>query len=871
MNIELYIGDRLCDIGNPENLGIYLKRVFIKPSELSVKDAQKSYEISLPATPNNNEIFNYTNVEEVQGKFKVYDKARLYIDGILILDGKFRMSEITKDAYKGNLGVPAPVTVKDIFGETMMNQAGKWLIPFKGVHDITTYNTGGHEKDKYGEISPCIFPLVLYKLLQKEKGSTSKKNVLDETVKFNLYDFPPSVNCIHLLNQLFKSAKYNLTGTALNDERLKNLYVSYKNENKYEMPWNANIISLKGEWTNYDGGIIETEGIKNEMDKNIYAVNLFNTLNSKIDILSDNGLNVIKSDKNTTITIPYSGLYKIRLYGGLALSTEESKIYWGKSYNVVEPKSVFHPIPSMDIVNIHNLSNRRFELKLLRNFTDMTEARHDNNFYKENYDQSKDSEVLLFPDNGKVNFIDPKQNKHMLCGFAWGYNSDTPDYKNPLNNKNCNPMAIKGGKSWDEDVTDRFYSATPSPGYKQKVEDSITSTEKFKVDANFPQSFTDYIMDMGGVGLLYQIVWFDKGDTLSLLATSDEGAYVYGAGKEHPGWLRHKINFELSITPFRHDKGWLTVNNNGSSDKSMDWNDKSTFDSVQMDLVKFLPAEIKINDWIDNFCKTFNLNLNYKDNNNFELNLKNNVINNFAPLIDLDIRTDIKQCTSESLNLPAAYEIGFSVDTGEEGYYETMKEAIDENGENIKVVNTGDKGGDPYYTGSSEGTKLSQTSNFSYNWFKKLYGEDNTELVEVPVITDNDIWRSEYDYEETRTKEFYNKAQRLWYLSGLIPITVGDQIGISAAKVSNTYNGKQKMILNYKNEPDSILKSYFLIMANSDNNYTVAECYLTAQEYANLNRSLIKLNGDLYHTAEVDGYDPLNKKKCKLKLIRKII
>ena len=87
MNIELYIGDRLCDIGNPENLGIYLKRVFIKPSELSMKDAQKSYEISLPATPSNNEIFNYANVEEVQGKFKVYDNARLYIDGVLILFG----------------------------------------------------------------------------------------------------------------------------------------------------------------------------------------------------------------------------------------------------------------------------------------------------------------------------------------------------------------------------------------------------------------------------------------------------------------------------------------------------------------------------------------------------------------------------------------------------------------------------------------------------------------------------------------------------------------------------------------------------------------------------------------------------------------
>ena len=80
MNIELYINGQLCDIGNPRDLGIVLKRVFIKPSELNTKDAQKSYEITLPATPHNNEIFAHINIEEVQGKFTTYPDALLYID-----------------------------------------------------------------------------------------------------------------------------------------------------------------------------------------------------------------------------------------------------------------------------------------------------------------------------------------------------------------------------------------------------------------------------------------------------------------------------------------------------------------------------------------------------------------------------------------------------------------------------------------------------------------------------------------------------------------------------------------------------------------------------------------------------------------------
>lgn len=64
-----------------------------------------------------------------RARIRIYEDARLYVDGILILDGKFRLSGITQDSYKGNLGVPAPLTAKDIFGETMMNQAGRVAYP----------------------------------------------------------------------------------------------------------------------------------------------------------------------------------------------------------------------------------------------------------------------------------------------------------------------------------------------------------------------------------------------------------------------------------------------------------------------------------------------------------------------------------------------------------------------------------------------------------------------------------------------------------------------------------------------------------------------------------------------------------------------
>ena len=129
-SLELYINQQLCDTENSEDFSVYLKRQLLNPAELSMKDAQRSYDITLPATAVNNEILGYINTEEVKGKFlQLYD-AQLIMNGIKIFDGKFKISEIAKTYYKGNLGVPAQKTVKDIFDEKMMNEAGEWLIPF---------------------------------------------------------------------------------------------------------------------------------------------------------------------------------------------------------------------------------------------------------------------------------------------------------------------------------------------------------------------------------------------------------------------------------------------------------------------------------------------------------------------------------------------------------------------------------------------------------------------------------------------------------------------------------------------------------------------------------------------------------------------
>lgn len=868
MNIELYISNRLCDID--KSLNIYLRRQFINPAELNGKDAQKSYEITLPATANNNDIFSYANVEEMQGKFRIYDNAKLYIGSTLVLDGKFRMSEITRDSYKGNLGIPAPITISDVFGNTTMNQAGSWLIPFAGVSDITKYNTGGHDKNIFGNISPCIFPLVLYGLLQKDNGNNnaSGKDILDESVRFGLADFPPSVNCMHMLKQIFRNTGYNLSGNAISDDRLSNLFVSYKNENDYPLPFEYKKLVLSGTWTNYNEATetVENEVAANGDDPTFITCDMLKGVNFIPNILS----NESNMFFNGTITIPRSGLYKIVFNAEMKIS----KYPYLNVYGSKDGIRVVEPLVA-EQGRYNNLSNTRFEIKLVRNKlgggNDLSRGKIDNLFYRDNIDQTEDVNGSIFPipRGSGVNFIDPLQNSDLLCGFAWGTNGDSR-YINPSNNTSYhyNPIAITGGYSWDRSRSNfRAYSAVNNVGYRKRVGSGFEDTNRFKVDLlNAPNTYMSLTYDyMDANGDIGQIVFLEEGETVSVLNVSDQ----VNAGYTYDGWLRHDVTFDLSIEPFTTNRNWITVDDNGASTLPMNWNDSFTLN--QIDLIRFLPSNVKINDWIENFCKAFNLNLVNTGRNNFELNVKNNdIVTNLSNLIDLDKRANVDQRSNESLRLPYKYELGFTVDVGEYGYINTMDEIITESGAIERVVNSGDKGGGEFFTGSYESNIITQTSSFSYCWYKQLFDANKNPLIEVPVITDFEIWENEFDYDEMSNKFYFDKAQRFWYLSGTYQTKV-DNVNTKVALVANEFVGNRRMILDYENKANSIMKNYFLLLVNSNNDYTIVNCYLSPEDYSKLDISLIKFNGDLYNVAEIDGYDPLGKSKGVLKLIRIII
>ncbi len=250
-NTELYINGILVDIGR--DLGVRLNRQIIDPDELNTKDAQYSYSISLPPTLTNHKAFVYSNIEETKDKFNRSYAADLIINGVLIFRGNFRLSNIDKTGYKGNLYLPAQKDIKDIFGDLKLNQIPEYRIPFSDfVTSINQYNASAANGPQI-----AIFPYVLYGVLpkvpiNKDANNYSARTLWDSTVRMGMQDLAPCINPLLMLRHIFESQGYTLQVTAFDDRKLTNLYMSYKNADDYVQPWNYGQhakIQISGKWS----------------------------------------------------------------------------------------------------------------------------------------------------------------------------------------------------------------------------------------------------------------------------------------------------------------------------------------------------------------------------------------------------------------------------------------------------------------------------------------------------------------------------------------------------------------------------------------------------------------------------------------------
>lgn len=938
LQIEFYINDRLLDISDSKSLGIKLSRQIFKPAEFTSKDSQMSYKITLPNTPTNNEIFNFANIEEVKDKFNYEYNAKVYVDYILIFDGKFMLNEITESKYVGNLYIPAYKSVKDIFGDRVMNnpssnsEKNKWIFKVSNASDITAWNKKVLSNFDSNIPSNCLFPYIMYGLIPKvsknpdlwvngeQVGEFTDKDLYDEYARLGYEDIPPAMNVLESIKHLFKANDLNIGGTAFDDDRLKHLYMSYSNPNDYIQEWNygdLGKIKIIGNW--YNGYFsndnlynVETHISFDDMGdgRKYNNVNLFQCKNTNISNIEDAGSNVIHNtykDKygdymtDLSVIIPKDGYYKITLYSNINVLYDPKAKGWKDTRTGIRYTTAHQNDAHGNRNNTFDRSS--YEIQLLRDFGDgdfnagtIVGLYRNPNFPFENNNNNTYPRYYPKPQGALV--IDPKTNQHFINGLKFG----TDDWhKNPKDDGTyCNYMFIKNGWSWDKTFTqkEKILSAYDSSnrsdynywGWTQNEDDEVIGDggedlpkpvwmqvkQRYAKLSGTPSSFVRTYKygntnnRNSGEGEVASVIYLHKGERLALHMVSTMGDYQRsGSGTKFDQYVTiiDKLDFDLRIEPFRTDIGWnnFDINGNWDETKPISWDDNNNFQKGYIDLCKFLPSEIKINDFLDNFCKAFNLNLSQPTKGNFSLDVKQTKSLGTSDIVSFEDKFNVKLKSNEPLGLPSEINIKWNINEDEEGY----------------VASNGYTGNGQFITGTIGGSVSEQSSIFSYNWYKPIRFMNNNIINEIPIISKHEVFEetTSADYAEMQKKWYTDLPIRFFYPDNLIGkennynnriFDLGSN-SVELMRVKNEYDKTNVSILDYENKEYSILNNYFTIITTNDTNYTIIETYLTPEEYELLDgRNLVKLNSDLYYVSAVEQYDPLMKSPCKIKLIRKI-
>ena len=221
--IELVVNKKQVDIDKSFN--VRLNSVINDPVKLDYTQAEYSFEFEIPATKNNNIIFDYANNLAKMNKFHQRYTAELYADGNLIFQGTLTLNSYKDGMYSCNLVNVKIYSLDEIFSGMTMNKIKDMEIDFSGV---TTMNAMNQQSNPI-----CVFPLVSYGAFQKDPvsadtvGATyTSKFDLDKYNRWYVESFYPSINMVETLKKAFESKGYTVGGDVFQDPVLRQIYMS---------------------------------------------------------------------------------------------------------------------------------------------------------------------------------------------------------------------------------------------------------------------------------------------------------------------------------------------------------------------------------------------------------------------------------------------------------------------------------------------------------------------------------------------------------------------------------------------------------------------------------------------------------------------
>lgn len=968
--IQLYIRGKLCDTN--EDFDIKLEKSF-EQKEYVIESTEYSFNIELPITDTNRQIFEYTDVFDTPNKFiSVYD-AVLNVDEVNILNGKFIMQEITSDGYSGNLYVPVKKKLKDVLGDKKMKEIKAHELFISDWTDIKNINEPIIRNTPNADKHIC-FPYVLYRLPYNDTGSTYDLNTQDLAPSGNTFSVDtmfPAFNVLSVLKDCFEGEGYNIKGNIFEQPKFTELYqtlnidaktYSDERETPYYVGFHADYSIRKNNNTS-STALIATpfEGFS---DNQVGADAILLSENTKITNEVDD-FNMLPKGINSdahTLVVPHDGWYRIKCSGKITYPVESSD--WQTDNRV----GVCGRNNDADRVS---MNNKVVEFQIRKTETPLSDVRFFSNnlgtpmiptnissgnvisdgflamesvLFKGSYDQARNR----FAKNGKTALVKDYSGfdtSDFIAGARFGctYNSikqssdrtpsrtawqmtytclPDPQYAKYKTGKDTQGVEMiyfdlyyprffleysddkidlfrndYGGKTAQVLVRDDSYSNFE--GYNSiNPQTNVWDTTSGYGSRTYPgqnDSSAQVLSNTAGTFNINTCVWLEEGDNLSL-----ELIMPYNDKRDKCGWAefcdwKHyykdgvlwtdcSLDFEMGIVSSKKD--WMPTQENPMPSFVEMRTKKPT------NVNKFL-GDGKVNDYIENFLKTFNLKLTKTDAKTYSIDTQLGESRTYGNIINLDEYAHTKDAKFSRIDNPGEIRIEWNISTDEEGY---------KHGNNTRQDKTiRDESG---YTGmlliendvNASGEDNNVKSNYSYTWLKDItFTGGTTSFIsgvrEVPVISDATIW--DKNWQTIQDDDFAtNKNARLIYLTkqdnsdwydyfNVVRYKNDTQIPETKApiifcrnyyKYKSSLNENMTFRLDYNNslstKTDQCITDLYYNITTADKYRVEIDVILPNHVYSTIKaNTLFKFNDGLYRIESIEGHQVNMNEKATLKLI----
>lgn len=459
--------------------------------------------------------------------------------------------------------------------------------------------------------------------------------------------------------------------------------------------------------------------------------------------------------------------------------------------------------------------------------------------------------------------VDTCNNSNFVCGFA-----QTEWLRGPA--------VLKDGLSWNSSYQDYNYDVLYNcDGYY--ITQDMEEFEKTNWNKNeLPGAPNCSVTPVGtylSQGYIYMTVKLNKGDMLGLY-------YV----TRHYNSSANRGGYQYQV----QSNGSLEIEAIAPEDTNRDlikYDMDSLFDE-ELNLGNFCHDEQKMSDFINDIIKAFNLSFSIEGNT---ITLNKQKITESNGFIDLDNRVNNSEITIKNINFPSSLQINFTIDTEEEGFYQSVPE------DKIELNNWkdyGDYGSEKLIlTNNEESNDLTETLRLSYDWtttFKLMdiyryahNGYSTTTNVEIPTIGKSEWYIENYKYEEMMKYDGRSMNQRMWFRESPMTnyrlpcnatydeATEDDWYYVTIPSIEKTINGKN-YDLSYKNHEGSLLKTFYNLDYDSSTNEVELKCFITPNEYKLLSQgSPVKFDSDLYDINEIQ-YNLNGDETSKLTIMKRI-